>query len=78
MCSNGNHTERGIKQVDGFMSERWRIEPEYVVRVDKDLRILGVLLEPTTVVAGHNRSKTKPWWSSWVRPTTSEPWPALD
>ena len=51
MCSNGNYTERGIKQVDGFMSERWRIEPEYVVRVDKDLGILGVLLEPTTVVA---------------------------
>ena len=54
MCSNGNYTERGIKQVDGFMSERWRIEPEYVVRVDKDLGILGVLLEPTTVV-------TKAW-----------------
>ena len=33
------------------MSERWRIEPEYVVRVDKSLGVLGVLLEPTTVVA---------------------------
>ena len=33
------------------MSERWRIEPEYVVRVDPSLGILGVLLEPTTVVA---------------------------
>ena len=33
------------------MSERWRIEPEYVVRVDQDLGVLGVLLEPTTVVA---------------------------
>jgi len=51
MCSNGNYTERGIKQAHGFMSERWRIEPEYVVRVDQDLGILGVLLEPTTVVA---------------------------
>ena len=51
MCSNGKYTERGIKQVHGFMSERWRIEPEYVVRVDKSLGILGVLLEPTTVVA---------------------------
>ena len=35
----------------GFMAERWRIEPEYVVRVDKSLGVLGVLLEPTTVVA---------------------------
>ena len=51
MCSNGLYTERGIKQADGFMSERWRIEPDYAVRVDKNLGILGVLLEPTTVVA---------------------------
>ena len=51
MCSNGGYTERGIKQVDGFMSERWRIEADYAVRVDKDLGVLGVLLEPTTVVA---------------------------
>jgi threonine dehydrogenase-like Zn-dependent dehydrogenase len=29
MCSNGGYTERGIKQVDRFMAERWRIEPEY-------------------------------------------------
>ena len=28
MCRNGQYTERGIKQIDGFMSERWRIEPE--------------------------------------------------
>ena len=26
MCSNGGYTERGIKQADGFMAERWRIE----------------------------------------------------
>ncbi len=51
MCSNGQYTERGIKHVHGFMSERWRIEPEYVVRVDKSLGVTGVLLEPTTVVA---------------------------
>lgn len=51
MCTNGRYTERGIKHVDGFMSERWRIEPEYAVRVDKNLGLLGVLLEPTTVLA---------------------------
>jgi threonine dehydrogenase-like Zn-dependent dehydrogenase len=51
MCSNGGYTERGIKQVHGFMAERRRIEPEHVVRVDKRLGMLGVLLEPTTVVA---------------------------
>jgi threonine dehydrogenase-like Zn-dependent dehydrogenase len=51
MCRNGRYTERGIKQIDGFMAERWRIEPEYAMRVDRSLGILGVLLEPTTVVA---------------------------
>ena len=51
MCSNGRYTERGIKQVDGFMAERWRIEPDYAVRIDKSLGALGVLLEPATVVA---------------------------
>ena len=51
MCRNGQYTERGIKEIDGFMSERWRIEPEYAVKIDGSLGLLGVLLEPTTVVA---------------------------
>ncbi len=51
MCSNGLYTERGIKEIDGFMSQRWRIEPDFAVPVDNALGILGVLLEPTTVVA---------------------------
>jgi threonine dehydrogenase-like Zn-dependent dehydrogenase len=51
MCRNGEYTERGIKQIDGFMSDRWRIEPDYAIKSDLTLGILGVLLEPTTVVA---------------------------
>jgi len=51
MCRNGQYTERGIKEIDGYMSERWRIEPEYAIKVDPSLGILGVLLEPTTVVS---------------------------
>ena len=51
MCSNGLYTERGIKEINGYMSERWRIEPEYAIKVDPSLGILGVLLEPATVVA---------------------------
>jgi threonine dehydrogenase-like Zn-dependent dehydrogenase len=50
MCSNGRYTERGIKEIHGFMSERWRTEPEYVIKVDASLGILGVLLEPMTVI----------------------------
>jgi threonine dehydrogenase-like Zn-dependent dehydrogenase len=51
MCRNGQYTERGIKQIDGFMSERWRIEPEFAIKVDRSLGLAGVLLEPTTIIA---------------------------
>ena len=33
MCRNGRYTERGM-EIDGFMSERWRIKPEYAMKVD--------------------------------------------
>ena len=51
MCRNGQYTERGIKQIHGYMSERWRIEPEYAIKVDPSLGLLGVLLEPMTVIS---------------------------
>ena len=51
MCRNGQYTERGIKQIDGYMSEYWRIEPDYAIKVDSSLGLLGVLLEPASVVA---------------------------
>ena len=51
MCRNGQYTERGIKEIDGFMSERWRIEPEYAIKLNPILGVLGVLLEPMTVVS---------------------------
>jgi glucose 1-dehydrogenase len=50
-CRNGQYTERGIKEHDGYLSERYRITPDFVVKVDAALGILGVLLEPTSVVA---------------------------
>ena len=50
-CRNGRYTERGIKALHGYGSERWRIEPEFAVRLDPGLGLLGVLMEPSTVVA---------------------------
>jgi threonine dehydrogenase-like Zn-dependent dehydrogenase len=50
-CRNGEYTERGIKGLHGYGSERWRIEPEFAVKLDPDLGALGVLMEPTTIVA---------------------------
>lgn len=51
MCRNGQYTEHGIKGLPGFARDRWRIAPEFAVRLDPALAEVGVLLEPTSVVA---------------------------
>ncbi len=51
MCRNGRYTEHGIKGRDGFMRERYRLEPTRAVKIDASLGELAVLLEPTTIVA---------------------------
>jgi len=51
MCRNGKYTERGLKERDGFCRERYRLSPEFAVKMDASLGGLGVLLEPSTVVA---------------------------
>lgn len=51
MCRNGQYTERGIKQRNGYGSEHFRVEPDFLVKLDPALGTLGVLLEPASVVA---------------------------
>lgn len=51
MCRTGRYTERGIKALDGFGAERFRLEPDYAIRVSRHLGLLGVLLEPASVLA---------------------------
>jgi threonine dehydrogenase-like Zn-dependent dehydrogenase len=51
MCRNGRYTERGIKQLDGYGSEQWTVESDYAVKLDARLEPVGMLMEPTTVVA---------------------------
>lgn len=51
MCRNGRYTEHDIKGLHGFARERWRAEPDAVVTLDPGLDRLGVLLEPTSIVA---------------------------
>ena len=51
MCRSGDYVEWGIKAHHGYARERYRITPEFLVKVDPSLAELGVLLEPTTVVA---------------------------
>lgn len=51
MCRNGRYTERGIKERHGYGAERFRIEPEFAVKIDPILGVLGVLLEPASILA---------------------------
>jgi threonine dehydrogenase-like Zn-dependent dehydrogenase len=51
MCRNGLYTERGIKERHGYGAEFFRVEPDFLVKVDAALGIAAVLLEPTSIVA---------------------------
>lgn len=51
MCRNGQYTERGIKQRNGYGSEHFRCEPGFLIKLDPSLGDVGVLLEPASVVA---------------------------
>jgi threonine dehydrogenase-like Zn-dependent dehydrogenase len=51
MCRNNRYRERGIKELDGYGAEWVTLEPEFAVKVDPSLGSLGVLTEPTSVVA---------------------------
>ncbi|WP_343980597.1 glucose 1-dehydrogenase [Kribbella koreensis] len=53
-CRNGRYTERGIKEMDGYGAERWRVDPYYAVPVPQQLGQLGVLVEPASIL-------TKAW-----------------
>jgi threonine dehydrogenase-like Zn-dependent dehydrogenase len=51
MCRTGDFVERGIKERHGYGSALFRVDPRFAVRLDPALGDLGVLLEPTSVVA---------------------------
>lgn len=44
MCRNGHYTERGINGRNGYASDRYRIRPEFAVKVDPGLDRVGVLV----------------------------------
>jgi glucose 1-dehydrogenase len=51
MCTNGEYMEHGIKDLDGFAASRWAIPAGEAVKLSPSLDGVGVLLEPTTIVA---------------------------
>lgn len=74
MCRNGQYTEHGIKGLHGFARERWRADPDALVTLDASLGDLGVLLEPTTIVAKAwqqiTRIGERAWWNPKVAVVT--------
>jgi len=48
-CINGQFTERGIKEVHGFMTEFYVDDEKYFTLVPEDLRELAVMAEPLTI-----------------------------
>ncbi|HVJ43991.1 MAG TPA: glucose 1-dehydrogenase [Dongiaceae bacterium] len=51
MCRNGRYTERGIKAADGYAAERFLLSPDFAIKLVPALHHVGVLLEPTSIVA---------------------------
>jgi threonine dehydrogenase-like Zn-dependent dehydrogenase len=50
LCSSGNYTERGIKGRHGYMAEHYTETPEFLFKIDEEIKDIGVLLEPMTIV----------------------------
>ena len=66
MCVEGNYKECGIKGAHGFLREYMIEQPQFLIRIPTELRRLGVLAEPMSIVTKgisqaiefHNRSAT--------------------
>ncbi|MGW5667693.1 glucose 1-dehydrogenase [Micromonospora sp. NPDC003776] len=71
MCRNGRYTERGIKERHGYASELWTVEPDYAVRLDPKLERVGMLMEPTSVVAKAWEQVDRVGARSWYEPRTA-------
>jgi threonine dehydrogenase-like Zn-dependent dehydrogenase len=48
-CYTGDFVERGIKQMDGFMTEYVVDDQRYMIPVPRELREVAVLVEPLTI-----------------------------
>jgi threonine dehydrogenase-like Zn-dependent dehydrogenase len=68
MCRNGRYTERGIKEADGYGSELWTVEEQYAVPLDHRLAHVGMLLEPTSIVAKAWEQVRRVGERSWFSP----------
>ena len=49
MCFTGGFTERGIRSASGYLTELIVDHPAFLARIPRELRSVGVLVEPLTV-----------------------------
>jgi threonine dehydrogenase-like Zn-dependent dehydrogenase len=71
MCRNGRYTERGIKERHGYASQQWTLEPDYALKLDPRLGDVGMLVEPTSVVAKAWDQVDRVGSRSWFEPRTA-------
>lgn len=71
MCRNGRYRERGIKEIDGYAGQAWTVEADYAVELDPGLAHVGVLMEPTSVVAKAWGEVEKVGARAWFEPRTA-------
>lgn len=70
MCRNGRYTEHGIKQLHGFAAEQWRVRSAHAVKLDPRLESVGMLMEPTTIVAKAWEQVDRIGGRAWADPTS--------
>jgi threonine dehydrogenase-like Zn-dependent dehydrogenase len=68
MCLWGDYRERGIVHQNGYMTEYWVEDREWVIPIPQALAHVGVLVEPLTVVEKAVRQveimqRRMPWWT---------------
>ncbi len=66
MCLTGDYGERGIKAVDGYMTEYYTEQVDYVTRIPPSLGEVAVMLEPLSVaekgIGQIFKMQERMWW----------------
>jgi glucose 1-dehydrogenase len=71
MCRTGDFVELGIKERHGYGSERFRLDPRFAVPLAPVLGDLGVLLEPTSVLAKAFEHAERIGARAWFEPSVA-------
>jgi threonine dehydrogenase-like Zn-dependent dehydrogenase len=68
MTTDDVYREHGISRLDGFLREYYVSSPEYLIKVPRALKMVGVLLEPTSVIEKGILQARSPVMTAWPAP----------